>query len=132
MAAGSLALCALPMMFGIAGYVAALALVAPGYQLFQAANNTTVMTDILPDQRGVVSGLLNLSRNLGGMTGTAVMGAIFAYAAGTADIAAAPAADVTVGMRDTFMVAALLIVVALAVVVGGRTFAPRRASGLKA
>ncbi len=132
MAAGALALCVLPMMFGIAGYVAALALVAPGYQLFQAANNTTVMTDIHPDQRGVVSGLLNLSRNLGGMTGASVMGAIFAFAAGTADIAAASPADVAIGMRATFMVAAMLIAVAFAVVFGGRAFALRRPSDLKA
>ncbi|HKP24324.1 MAG TPA: MFS transporter [Dongiaceae bacterium] len=132
MAAGSLALCALPMMFGVAGYVTALALVAPGYQLFQAANNTTVMTDIQPDQRGVVSGLLNLSRNLGGMTGASVMGAIFAFAAGAADIAAASPADVAIGMRATFVVAALLIGMALAVVLGARAFALHRLSDLKA
>src|SRR6185369_10221929 len=29
--------------------------------LFQAGNNTAVMKDICPDQRGVISGLLNLS-----------------------------------------------------------------------
>ncbi len=80
MAAGSFALAMLPATFGIAGYVAALALLAPGYQLFQAANNTTVMMDVHADQRGVVSGLLNLSRNLGGITGASVMGAVFALA----------------------------------------------------
>jgi hypothetical protein len=49
-------------MFGVWGYVAAVALMAPGYQLFQAANNTAVMKDVSPDQRGVISGMLNLSR----------------------------------------------------------------------
>jgi EmrB/QacA subfamily drug resistance transporter len=128
MAVGSLALCVLPMTFGIAGYVVALALVAPGYQLFQAANNTTVMSDVQPDQRGVVSGLLNLSRNLGGITGASVMGAVFAMASATADITTANPADVTAGMQVTFAVAATLIVVALVVSLGARALSLRHAS----
>jgi EmrB/QacA subfamily drug resistance transporter len=132
MVVGSLALCVLPMTFGIAGYVAALALVAPGYQLFQAANNTTVMTDVQPDQRGVVSGLLNLSRNLGGITGASVMGAVFAMASATSDITVANPADVTIGMQVTFAVAATLIVVALVVSMGGRALSLRHAPDLKA
>jgi EmrB/QacA subfamily drug resistance transporter len=132
MAAGSLALCVLPMTFGVAGYVAALALVAPGYQLFQAANNTTVMMDVPADRRGVVSGLLNLSRNLGAMTGASVMGAVFAMASATADITTANPADVTTGMQVTFAVAATLIVVALVVSMGGRALSLRHAPDLKA
>jgi EmrB/QacA subfamily drug resistance transporter len=132
MATGSVALAALPAMFGVAGYVAALAILTPGYQLFQAANNTTVMTDIQSDQRGVVSGLLNLSRNLGGLTGASVMGAVFALASGVADITSAHPDDVTTGMRATFLVAAILIAAALAIVVGGRALAVRRPSDLKA
>jgi EmrB/QacA subfamily drug resistance transporter len=132
MAAGSLALSVLPEMFGIAGYVAALAVLAPGYQLFQAANNTTVMMDVHPDRRGVVSGLLNLSRNLGGITGAAVMGAVFAFASATTDITAAHPEEVAIGMRVTFVVAAGLIVVALGVSAGGRALALRRSSDLTA
>ena len=74
MAAGSLALSVLPAMFGVAGYIAAIAVLTPGYQLFQAANNTAVMTDVRADQRGVISGMLNLSRNLGLVTGASVDG----------------------------------------------------------
>ena len=80
MAAGSVALSVLPAMFGIAGYIAAIAVLTPGYALFQAANNTAVMMDVRPDQRGVMSGLLNLSRNLGLITGASLMGAVFALA----------------------------------------------------
>src|SRR5213078_1774250 len=94
---------------GIAGYIVPLVFVTAGYALFQAANNSAVMTDIRPDQRGVVSGMLNLSRNLGLITGAAVMGAVFAHAAGTIDIAAARAVDVAAGMRTTFAAAATLI-----------------------
>ena len=70
----------IPAAFGIPGYVAPLVVLTAGYALFQAANNTAVMTDVRPDQRGVVSGMLNLSRNLGLVTGASVMGAVFALA----------------------------------------------------
>jgi EmrB/QacA subfamily drug resistance transporter len=132
MATGSVALAMLPDTFGIAGYIAALAILTPGYQLFQAANNTAVMTGVHPNQRGVVSGLLNLSRNLGGLTGASVMGAVFALASGAVDVTAAHPDDVTTGMRATFLVAAMLIVVALAIAAGGRALAVRRPSDLKA
>lgn len=117
MAAGACALSVLPAMFGIAGYVAAMILLTPGYQLFQAANNTAVMRDIHPDQRGVISGMLNLSRNLGLITGASVMGAVFALASANIDIVVAGPEAVTAGMRTTFMTAAALIIVALAIAV---------------
>ncbi len=125
MATGSLALSVLPAIFGIAGYIAAIAILTPGYQLFQAANNTTVMMDIDPDQRGVISGMLNLSRNLGLITGASFMGAVFALASGTIAITAARPEAVAAGTRVTFAVAAVLIVVALAVAIGSRAFAKR-------
>jgi MFS family permease len=126
MATGSVALAMLPAALGIAGYIAALAILTPGYQLFQAANNTTVMTDVHPDRRGVVSGLLNLSRNLGGLTGASVMGAVFAAAAGTVEIATAAPAAIATGMRVTFVIAGILILVALVITAGGRALESRR------
>jgi Na+/melibiose symporter-like transporter len=126
MAAGSLALSLLPGVAGIAGYLAAIAVLIPGYQLFQAANNTVVMGDVRPDQRGVISGLLNLSRNLGLITGASVMGAVFALGSSTTDITTASPEAVITGVRITFAVAAILMVVAL-VIAGGRAVANRRA-----
>jgi EmrB/QacA subfamily drug resistance transporter len=125
MAAGSMALSALPAMLGIAGYIAAIAVLTPGYQLFQAANNTAVMMDVRADQRGVISGTLNLSRNLGLITGASVMGAVFAFASATTDIATADPAAIATGMRITFAVAGILIVVALAIAVASRARATR-------
>ena len=125
MAAGSFALSVLPGIFGIAGYIAAIVVLTPGYQLFQAANNTAAMTDIRPEQRGVISGMLNLSRNLGLITGASVMGAVFALASATIDITAAIPEAVATGLRITFAVAALLIVVALVIAVGSRALATR-------
>ena len=120
MAAGSLALAMLPAMFGIAGYIAAIAVLTPGYALFQAANNTVVMMDVPSDQRGVISGLLSLSRNLGLITGASVMGALFTFASATVDIKTARPEAISTGMRITFVVAAVLISVALAVAIGRR------------
>jgi hypothetical protein len=58
------------------------------------------------DQRGVISGMLNLSRNLGLITGASVMGAVFALASATTDITTARPEAVARGMRITFAVAA--------------------------
>ncbi|RWO20800.1 MFS transporter [Mesorhizobium sp.] len=124
-AAGCFILSVMPAISGIPGYIAPIAVITSGYALFQTANNTAVMSDIRPDQRGVISGLLNLSRNLGLITGASVMGAVFAFASEAIDIATARPDAVATGMRITFAVAAILIVVALAVAVGGRAVAAR-------
>lgn len=110
MAAGCFLLALLPLTLGVGGYLAPLVVITAGYGLFQTANNTAVMAGLPPDRRGVVSGLLNLSRNLGRITGAAALGAVFAAAAG--DLAASPAAVAT-GMRTTFAVAGVLVVLAL-------------------
>jgi MFS family permease len=124
-AAGSLMLSMLPATLGIPGYIAPLVVITAGYALFQTANNTAVMTDISPDQRGVMSGMLNLSRNLGLITGASVMGAVFALASATIDITTARPEDIASGLRITFAVTAVLIVVALAIAVGSRALATR-------
>ncbi len=124
MAAGALALCALP---GLAGYIAGIAVLTPGYQLFQAANNTMVITGVAAGQRGVISGMLGLSRNLGLITGASVMGAIFAAALGGADAAAAAPDAIAAGMRLTFAVAAGLIIAAIAIAGVARFAGARRA-----
>ncbi|WP_142212443.1 MFS transporter [Streptomyces sp. SLBN-118] len=124
-AVGSLILSAMPTRLGIPGYIAPIAVITAGYALFQTANNTAVMSDVRPDQRGVISGMLNLSRNLGLVTGASVMGAVFALASATTDIGAAHPDAVATGMRVTFAVAAMLIVVALAIAAGSRALARR-------
>ncbi len=105
----------LPTGFGIPGYIAPLVFVTAGYALFQAANNTAVMTGSTTVDRGVISGVLNLSRNLGLITGASLMGAVFAFGADSANILTAHPASVVVGMRITFAVAASLIFVALSI-----------------
>ncbi|MEU4730583.1 MFS transporter [Streptomyces sp. NPDC023588] len=126
MAVGALVLAALPRSLGVLGYVCPLVVVTAGYALFQTANTTAAMADVRPDRRGVVSGMLNLSRNLGLITGASVMGAVFAFASGTSDITTAGAAAVATGTRVSFAVAALLIGLALGLAVAGRARAARR------
>jgi len=62
--------------------------------------------------------MLNLSRNLGLITGASVMGAVFALASATADITTAHPEAVATGMRITFAVAAVLIVCAIVIARG--------------
>ncbi|WP_412538922.1 MFS transporter [Longispora sp. K20-0274] len=126
-AAGAVVLALLPSSVGVAGYLGPIVLMTVGYATFQTANNTSVMADVPPDRRGVVSGMLNLSRNLGLVTGASAMGAVFAFASATTDVTTAGPGAVGTGMRVTFAAAGLLIVLALAVTVGSRALARRAA-----
>ncbi|MDB4906293.1 MAG: major facilitator superfamily 1 [Gemmatimonadetes bacterium] len=97
----------------VAGYLIPLVAITASYALFQAANNTSIMASARSDERGLVSGLVSLSRNLGLIAGASVMGAVFASASGAVEISSAPATSVVTGMRITFAAAAALVVVAL-------------------
>ncbi|HEU4323578.1 MAG TPA: MFS transporter [Roseiflexaceae bacterium] len=126
MATGCSLLLLIPMRFGTLGYAAPLAVITAGYALFQAANSTAVMTTLPPDQRGVTAALLSLSRNLGLITGASVMGTLFAL--GSAATSIAPHSEaVAVGMRLTFAVAVVLIVVALIIASVSRMLSRRHA-----
>lgn len=120
MAAGSIAVSILPARFGVAGYIAGIAVLTPGYQLFQAANNTAVMMDATLERRGLISGMLSLSRNLGLITGASVMGAVFAFASSATYINTAHAENIATGLRVTFAIAAVLVVVSIAIAIGSR------------
>lgn len=115
MAVGAALLPILPAEWGVPGYIVPLVVLTAGYALFQAANNTAVMTNIRSDQRGAISGMLNLSRNLGLITGASVMGAVFAFGSAAANIMTAHPEAVAAGMRITFAVATVLVVAALAI-----------------
>ena len=120
MAAGCSLLAVVGAAFGVSGYIGPLVVITAGYAIFQAANNTAVMKDIHAEQRGVVSGLLNLSRNLGLITGASAMGAVFALNSGASNISMARPADVVTGMQITFVLAAILSAAALIISVSSR------------
>lgn len=112
MGVGALLLSRIQIAEGALGYIVSLVTLTAGFATFQAANNTAVVTGTDPGQRGVVSGLLNLSRNLGLVTGASLMGAVFMHAAHTSAIATAQASAVVSGTHTAFLVAAVLIGIA--------------------
>ena len=66
--------------------------------------------------RGLASGLLTLSRNIGLMVGASAMGAVFVLGVGTGDFAHATSAAIGDGMRLTFLLAASMVVLAIMIV----------------
>ncbi|MFP8780190.1 MFS transporter [Hydrogenophaga sp. RWCD_12] len=114
LAVGTLLLAFLPNMIGVIGYVLSISVLTPGYQLFQAANNTAALAKVPKDQQGTVSGLLNLSRNIGLITGASVMGIVFSYGVGTDDFAHASASAFAEGMQLTFLLASGMMICAIA------------------
>lgn len=110
MACGAAGLAMTSASLGVAGYIAPLVILTAGYALFQAANNTAVMSAVADEQRGAASGILTLSRNLGLISGTCVMGLVFTVG----------------GMHLAFAFAALLILAAMAIAQGrGHSFSNR-------
>jgi len=125
MAVGSSTLTLVSTRLGVPGYLAPLSLITAGYALFQAANNAAVMAEVHSEQRGVVSGMLNLARNLGLVSGASAMGAVFAFGTASVDTATAPAAALAAGMHLCFAVAAALVLVALAIAVASHAAVTR-------
>lgn len=112
MVAGAFSLTVFPMLIGLTGYIFAIAVLTPGYQIFLAANNTLVMVSASKNQRGTTSGLLQLSRNIGLIAGASIMGVIFTFGVGTKVVEDASSSAINNGIRLTFFVAGLLALVA--------------------
>ncbi|MGX5827188.1 MFS transporter [Mesorhizobium sp. 43Arga] len=112
---------------GIAGYVVPITVTCFGYALFQTSNNAAVMIGVGAGERGVISGLLNLSRNLGLVTGASLMGAVFAIATGqgAADTTILSPAAAAQGMQTTFEAATCMVLAALILAVLSAHFAGR-------
>ncbi|WP_233980080.1 MFS transporter [Pectobacterium versatile] len=111
---GTFMLAILPNLLGVTGYILAIIVLTPGYQLFQAANNTATLAEVPGNQRGTVSGLLNLSRNIGLIAGASIMGQVFALGVGTEDFTHAEPASLANGMQLTFFLAGAMVLVAIA------------------
>lgn len=89
----------LPSKIGVAGYMLSAAVLSPGYQMFQAANNSGVMVNVSEEQKGTVSGLLSFSRNTGLILGASLMGTLFSRH----------------GLEVTFLAAAMIAFMALGI-----------------
>ena len=128
LATGAFLLAFLPNAIGVVGYVLSILVLTPGYQLFQAANNTAVLADTAKDRRGTVSGLLGLSRNIGLIAGASAMGAVFAFGVGADELTRATGSAIASGMRLTFLLAGAMMLAAIAVTSGQRYAAMRSSS----
>ncbi len=116
------------------GIVLRLAPLGIGVGMFNSPNNSAIMGAAPRERLGVAGGLLALSRTLGQMTGMPLMGAIFstlALSAGGlppgADVTTAPAAALIAGVRGTFQIAAVFILISTALAAFALWFDRRRA-----
>lgn len=110
MAIAATALAFLPPIIGLPGYLTGTVLLAPGYQLFMAANNTQVMQYVSGSRRGTAAGILSLSRSIGQVTGASLVATFFATVIG--DPSTASRTDFDTGLRIVFSLLALILLVA--------------------
>lgn len=110
---GTLSLALLPAIWGGTGYITGILLLTPGYQLFQASNNTLVMSMAKENQAGIIAGILNLFRNTGLITGASLMGTIFNVAAKKIPGVHSKPEAMFLGLKSTFLFASLLILLFL-------------------
>ncbi|MBT2342011.1 MULTISPECIES: MFS transporter [Pseudomonas] len=126
MVLGCLMLALVSPGLGIGGYLGSIVVTTLGYAFFQTANTTAVMADVAAQRRGVIAGLLNLSRNLGFFTGASVLGAVFAHASAATDVGSATADAIASGLHTTFAVALAMVLLALAIALKYRAPGPSR------
>lgn len=91
-----------------------------GMGIFQSPNNSAIMGAVPPNQLGIASGFLALTRTLGQTTGIAFLNAVWASRVPTyipgglvANATAAPVAAQVAGLHDTLLVAIACISLAL-------------------
>ncbi len=102
----------------IPGYLSLAVPIGIGMGLFQSPNNVAIMSSVPPHYLGIGSGLLNITRLLGQISGSAALGTLWAarvrgYAGGSLPAGgapSAPAAAQVAGLHDTYLVAAALLV----------------------
>lgn len=104
-----------------------LALAVPlgaGLAIFQSPNNSAIMGSVPREYMGVGSGLLHITRLLGQITGIAVLGSVWAAKVAAASGGSLPDGGASAaiipaqveGLRGTFLIAA--VIMSLAVVIG--------------
>lgn len=117
---GYLALTGLQLDSTALRFVLLLLPVGLGMAIFQSPNNTAIMSAAPRQRLGIASGMLSMTRTLGQVTGIALLGAFFAnrlqvHAGAAVDVNEAPSAAFVQALQDQFLLAAILILIALAV-----------------
>jgi EmrB/QacA subfamily drug resistance transporter len=108
------------------GYMLRFLPIGVGLGVFNAPNNSAIMGSVPRARLGVASGLLAITRTLGQTVGIAILGTVWAarviyYAGGTLDgeVTSASAAYQVAALSDTYVVAIILIAIALALAIWG-------------
>lgn len=113
MGTGVLCFAYLPVWFGIYGYIAALLIMTPGRQFFLNANHTYVMNSVNEQDKGLASGILNLTKNLGLMTGAALITTLFSALLHNTTVAEATSEQLAFALSTTFLCNAALLALAM-------------------
>lgn len=104
---------ALPVLFGVYGYMAALIVMTPGRQLFLTSNQTYVMNSVDETQKGLASAVLNLTKNVGLMTGASLMTTVFSLQLKDTAVTQATQQQLDEAFSGTFMLCAIALAVSL-------------------
>jgi MFS family permease len=115
MAAGAAGLAFSEGIVGLPRFIGSLIVVMGGYGVFQISNNAAVMAKSSSATRGTFAGLMNLSRNIGLVTGASVMASIFSATAHGTNGELPIVLDAAHGLKTTFAVAAGLATLAVAI-----------------
>lgn len=113
-ALGSVCFAYLPLLFGIYGYIAALLVLTPGRQLFLASNHTFVIKSVSDKEKGLASGIINLCKNLGLLTGASFISGIFSFFLKPRSISDANVEQLNTAFSATFLVSSIFVVLSLA------------------
>jgi len=117
---GYLAMSRLNLTTTIPIYIISVLPFGAGLGIFQSPNNSAIMGSVPREKLGITSGLLAITRNLGQMTGIALLGTVWAgrvYGRSgfvpQGGATAAPIAAQAAGLQDTFWVIVAMIGAAL-------------------
>lgn len=103
----------LPVLFGVYGYIVALLVMTPGRQFFLTSNNSYVLNSVDEQEKGLASGILNLTKNLGLMTGASLMTGLFALQLKNTAVAQATPQQLGAALSGTFTLAGAAIGISL-------------------
>ena len=120
-AAGCLSISTLNQETTVLGIALRMAPFGFGLGFFQSPNNSAIMSAAPKDGLGVASGLLALSRNLGGTAGVPLFGTLFAVYVATAaegqsysTLTQAPTSALVSGLNGSYKIAAFIVLGATA------------------
>lgn len=92
----------------LSAYLTGTIIVTLGYAQFQTANNSALLNSADASHRGLVAGLLNLSRNFGFVLGVSLFGSLFARLSNAASGILETQTSIQTAWSLTFLLAALL------------------------